>query len=323
MKKVTFIMVFITIILSFGMTIFQSPLLANTESKKNEFRDIYLNIITVNKPQAEMVKRIIGNKHNVEYMITDEKDIKNFEFDDDVVKNVSNMDLFIYTGTDFEPWISNFISKLKKGNLGIINLSRGIRLLNFDNNGDVKENPYYFEGIEEYKIALYNIKNSIQDKDPKNRDYYEENYNKSIKEFDKQISYYNKHINALKNYNFVILDNRFDYIAKSLNLSTIKLQNNDINDLVKEKNLDPEKVVIIQDGDDLVDINTVIDIDSMRTEGTESNPEAKYYKTVELWKYYGNMSFDDLILYNIKELSNIVESDSSNNTDNDLVEEVK
>lgn len=323
MKKVTFIMVFITMILSLGMTIFQSPLLANTESKKNEFRDIYLNIITVNKPQAEMVKSIIGNKHNVEYMMADEKDIKNFEFDDDVIKNVSNMDLFIYTGTDFEPWISNFISKLKKGNLGIINLSRGIRILNFDNNGDVKENPYYFEGIEEYKIALYNIKNSVQDKDPKNRDYYEENYNKCIKEFDKQISYYNEEIKALKNYNFVILDNRFDYIAKSLNLNTIKLKDKDINDLVKENNLDPEKVVIIQDGDDLVDINTLIDLDSEETESLELNQKPKYYKTVELWKYYGDMNFSDLILYNIKELSNIVEFDNSNNTDNNSLEEIE
>lgn len=323
MKKVTFIMVFITIILSFGMTIFQSPLLANTESKKNEFRDIYLNIITVNKPQAEMVKNIIGNKHNVEYMITDEKDIKNFKFDDDVIKNVSNMDLFIYNGADFEPWISNFISKLKKGNLGIINLSRGIRLLNFDSSGDVKENPYYFEGIEEYKIALYNIKNSIQDKDPKNRDYYEENYNKSIKQFDEQIKYYDKYINKFKDYTFVILDNRFDYLSKSLNLNTIKLQNDDVNDLVKKNNLDPEKVIIIQDGDDLVDIDTLINLDMGEAEFTESNQEAKHYNTVELWKYYGDMSFEDLILYNIKELSNIVEFDSSNNTDNDLVQEVK
>ena len=35
------------------------------------------------------------------------------------------------------------------------------------------------------------------------------------------------------------------------------------------------------------------------------------------------MSFDDLILYNIKELSNIVELDVANNTDNNLEEEVK
>lgn len=304
-------MLFITIVLSFGMTIFQSPLLANTESNKNELRDIYLNIITVNKPQAEMVKDIVGNKHNVEYMIRDEKDINDFKFDDDIAKNVSNMDLFIYTGTEFEPGVSSFINKLKKGNLGIINLSRGIRILNFDDNGETKENPYYFEGIEEYKIALYNIKNSIQDKDPRNRDYYEENYSNSIKQFNKQINYYNESINTLKNYNFVILDNRFDYILKSLNLNTIKLEDDGLNALVKKNNLNPEKVILIQDGDDLINLDTLINLESEKIEILELNQQSKNYKTVELWKYYGDMSFDDLILYNIKELSKIIENDKA------------
>ena len=86
---------------------------------------------------------------------------------------------------------------------------------------------------------------------------------------------------------------------------------------MKENNLDPEKVVIIQDGDDLVDINTLIDLDSEETESLELNQKPKYYKTVELWKYYGDMSFSDLILYNIKEL------DNSNNTDNNLLEEIE
>lgn len=307
MKKVTFIMVFITMILSFGMTIFQSPLLANTEGNKNEFRDIYLNIITVNKPQANMVEKIIGDKHNVEYMITNTQDIKDFEFDNDVIKNVSNMDLFIYTGTNFEPWMSKFISQLRKGNLGIINLSRGIRLLNFDENGVEKENPYYFEGIEEYKIALYNVKNSIQDKDPKNREYYEKNYDKAIKEFDNEVRYYEEHINALKEYTFVSLDNRFDYILKSLNLNYVKLDDNNINGLVEKNNLDPEKIIIIQDGDDLVDLDITIDIDTKELNNDNIILEDKKYKTVELWKYYGDMSFDELIIYNINELSKFVE----------------
>ena len=42
-------------------------------------------------------------------------------------------------------------------------------------------------GLEEYKIALYNVKAAIQDKDPKNRDLYEDNYNKLIELLDKTI----------------------------------------------------------------------------------------------------------------------------------------
>lgn len=290
MKKITFAMVIITIALSFGMGVFSSPLLANTENSGSENREKFLNIITVNKPQYDMVKKITKNKHNVEYMFTDEKDINNFKYNTNVIDNVSNMDLFIYSGTSFEPWTSNFINELKKGNLGIINLSRGIRILNFDSEGSTKENPYYFEGIEEYKIALYNVKAAIQDRDPQNRDYYEENYNETIKELDNSIAKYKKNMDLFNDYTFITLNNNFDYLTKSLNLNVVKLDDHEISEFIKINNLDSKKVIIIEDGEE------------------ESKMDLSEYSTVKLWKYYGKMSFDELILYNIDEIAKAVGS---------------
>lgn len=287
MKKITFVMVIITIALSFGMSLFSSPLLANTENNRTESRDKYLNIITVNKPQYDMVKKIIQEKNSVEYMFTDEKDITEFKYNEVVLNNISNMDLFIYSGTSFEPWSNSLINELKKGNLGIINLARGVRLLNYTNDNGTKENPYYFEGIEEYKIALYNVKAAIQDRDPQNRDYYEENYNKAIKEFDDNIKKYEDKIKLLSDYKFITLNNDFDYLTKSLNLNTIQLDNHEIGEFIKLNNLDVKKVIFIVDGEQ----GTKVDL--------------SVYNTVKLWKYYGDMSFDELILYNIQELSKL------------------
>lgn len=297
MKKITFVMVLITITLSFGMSIFSSPLLANTENnnKSNnngtENRSKYLNIITVNKPQYEMVKKIVKDKHNVDYMFTNEKDINDFKYSQEVLDNVSNMDLFIYSGTTFEPWTNTFIDELKKGSLGIINLSRGIRTLNYDSNGTSKENPYYFGGIEEYKIALYNVKAAIQDRDPQNRDYYEENYKKAIDEFEKQLKQYKDKLEKLKGYTFVTLDGGFEYITKSLGLNTIKLDNHELSEFMKLNNLDSAKTIIIDDGEN------------------PSTLDLSKYNTVRLWKYYGEMSFDDLIIYNVNELCSQVKED--------------
>jgi len=278
-------MVIITIALSFGMSLFSSPLLANTENNRTESRDKYLNIMTVNKPQYDMVKKIIKDKYNVQYMFTNEKDISEFKYSESVLNNISNMDLFIYSGTSFEPWSASLIDELKKGNLGIINLARGVRLLNYTSESNNKENPYYFEGIEEYKIALYNVKAAIQDRDPQNRDYYEENYNTAIKEFDKNIKLYEDKLKSLSEYKFITLNNDFDYLTKSLNLNTVQLDNHEIAEFIKINNLDPKKVIIIVDGEN----------------GTKLDLSA--YNTIKLWKYYGDMSFDDLILYNVKELS--------------------
>jgi ABC-type Zn uptake system ZnuABC Zn-binding protein ZnuA len=278
-------MVIITIALSFSMSLFSSPLLANSENNRTESREKYLNIMTVSKPQYDMVKKIIKEKNNVEYMFTNQKDISEFKYSEEVLNNISNMDLFIYSGTSFEPWCSSFIDELKKGNLGIINLARGVRLLKYDHNSDNKENPYYFEGIEEYKIALYNVKSAIQDRDPENRDYYEENYNKAIKEFDNDIKLYQDKIASLNEYKFITLNNDFDYLTKALNLSTIQLDNHQIAEFIKINNLDPKKIIMIVDG----------------AEGTKLDLSG--YNTIKLWKYYGNMSFDDLILWNVEELS--------------------
>lgn len=285
MKKITFAMVIITIALSFGMSLFSSPLLADTENNRTERRDKYLNIMTVNKPQYDMVKKIVKEKNSVEYMFTNEKDISEFKYSEDILNNISNMDLFIYSGTSFEPWSNSFIDELKKGNLGIINLARGVRLLNYTHDNGTKENPYYFEGIEEYKIALYNVKAAIQDRDPQNRDYYEENYNQAIKEFDDNIKKYEDKIKLLNEYKFITLNNDFDYLTKSLNLNAIQLDNHEISEFIKINNLDYKKVIFIVDGEQ----GTKIDLSG--------------YNTIKLWKYYGDMSFDELILYNIQELS--------------------
>ena len=287
MKKITFAMVIITIVLSLGMSVFSSPLLANTDNSganRVESRDKYLNIITVNKPQYDMVKKITKDKHNVEYMLTEEDDITNFKYNNQVIDNVSNMDLFIYSGTNFEPWTNTFIYELMKGNLGIINMARGIRLLNYDVNGSSKENPYYFSGIEEYKISLYNVKSAIQDRDPQNRDYYEENYNEAIEEFDNKLKSYRKKINQLGEFTFITLSNDFDYLLKDLGLNTLKLDNHELSEFIKLNNLDINKVVIVDDGEN------------------PSNIDLSPYYSVKLWKYYGQMSFDDLIEYNVNEI---------------------
>lgn len=278
-------MVIITIALSFGMSLFSSPLLANTENNRVEIRDKFLNIMTVNKPQHDMVKKIVKDKNNVDYMFTNEKDISEFKYSEDVLNNISNMDLFMYSGTSFEPWSNSFIDELKKGNLGIINLARGVRLLNYSHSGENKENPYYFEGIEEYKIALYNVKAAIEDRDPQNRDFYEENYNEAIKEFEEKINKYKDKLSLLSEYKFITLNNDFDYLTKGLNLSTIQLDNHEMTEFIKVNNLDPKKVIVIVDGE----------------QGTKLDLSA--YNTVKLWKYYGDYSFDELILYNINELS--------------------
>lgn len=287
MKKITFVMLFITLILFLGIGAFSNPTVADTVNNGNTEREIYLNIITSNKPQYEMVKAIVGDKHNVEYMFKDEKGSKEFLFNDETVINISNMDLFLYSGNDLEPWSSSLIDKLEKSNLGIIDVSRGIRSISMQLDTETKDNPYYTVGLEEYKIALYNVKASVQDKDPKNRDLYEENYNKSIEILNKTLEEIKSNKKALEEYQFIALDDKLDYFYRGIGITPIKVVDKTISDVITQNKLDPNKVIVLKDN------GTII---------TEEG-----YKVINLTSYDGNTSIDELILKNYKALYDIIE----------------
>ncbi|MGL4772041.1 MAG: metal ABC transporter substrate-binding protein [Clostridium sp.] len=284
MKKVTFFLLTVTFFLFIGIGNMSNTLSANTASNNVTERDKYLNIITVNKSQYYLVKTIVGDRHNIQYMFSNKQDIMDFKFTEETIENISNMDLFFYTGYGFEPWINEFIHKLKKGNLGIINISRGIRSQTIVNGDKSIDNPYYWSGIDEYKIALYNVKSAIQDRDPKNREFYEENYNKAIKAFEKKIEEQKKLLENTKGYNFLVVGDSYDYFLKSIGIDFTKVENNKVDEVIKEKKLDPSKVVIIKDNNVEIQHKTPL----------------KYVASLE--NFNGDKSFEELILSNIEEI---------------------
>ena len=159
----------------------------NMDIKKNN--EVNLNIMVTDKFLYFMTKDIVNDKHFVQYMFKNKEEEFNYIYSKDSLNNISKQDLFIYNGAGLEPWINEFLDKLNKSKVGVINISRGINLLSYNKqvkykNLVLKNNPYYWLNIDNYKIALLNIKNSIQDKDPRNRDYYEKNFSNKLKELE-------------------------------------------------------------------------------------------------------------------------------------------
>lgn len=245
MKKLTYALVIFTFILFLGLTFSYNPLMANPTDVLDKEKDVYLNILTVNKEIYKMTKALVGNKHNVEYLFNNEKEVKEFKISDNVIDNILNMDLFIYNGLGYEPWINDIVDSAKNSNVGIINMSRGIRTITKDLSVEYEENPYYLLGFNEYKIALYNIKTALQERDIKNRNYYEENYNKLVKELDEFLTKSKEEIKLYEDYRIVTNTDKFDYLLRELGLQAIKIKDN-------EEDIDVskvDKIIFIYDKD--------------------------------------------------------------------------
>ncbi|MBP1743144.1 MAG: periplasmic solute binding protein [Firmicutes bacterium] len=248
---------------------------------------VKLDIVATDRILYYMVKDIVGEKHNVDYMFNNMDSLLYFKFTDDSLYNIAKMDLFIYMGASYEPWGASFADQINKSNVGIINASRGVNVLPLSseaayNEYVVRENPYYLLNYDNYKIALLNIKNSIQDKDPKNRDIYEQNFNEAINRTELEQKNIIETIAKLSDYTFVYSEERLEYLVNYYSLNSIKVMaDGDYSDALKNKT---KIVFLYSDSNSLSLYQGLINQYDMGT--------------LELRVYSNDMKYEDMLLVN-------------------------
>lgn len=283
----------------------------NTVDKPDAFKEsnVCLNIMATDKVLYYMVKDIVGNKHNVDYMFKNREDDLTFSFTEDSLNNISKQDLFIYAGVGFEPWMDKFINELNKSKVGTINVSRGVKPLEYSNEikfNDIvlKDNPYYWSNLDNYKIALSNIKNAVEDKDPKNRDYYEQNFSKALKETDAYSKQLRDAAEGLKDYTVIVDEDEMDYLLKYMGVKTIKLNTDDKGNTMFSTSEDENDKIIAKLNESE---NGVFFYDSDAILKKDTNLIDKYnIKPVKLKIYDDNMKFTDILTYDIDEMNKLL-----------------
>jgi ABC-type Zn uptake system ZnuABC Zn-binding protein ZnuA len=224
-------------------------------------KELSLNIVVTNKLLYNMVKDIIGDRHSLDYMFTSKDKLWNFNYTEDSISNISRKDLFFYWDSGIEPWDTDFIDKLTKNKVGNVSVSRGVKFITLAREVKYKEvtlkdNPYFWLSIDDYKIAMLNIKNAIQDKDTKDRDLYEKNFSKAIKEVEDYQKKLKEAADKLKDYTFVVDGDELDYFTSYYGFKTLKINNYGLiltakqtedNKKVEEKFKEAKNVVFLYD----------------------------------------------------------------------------
>lgn len=275
MKKFLYCIMILIIVVSFSGCKSNSKTNVNVpKEKSSKSEGISLDIMVTNRYLYNIVKSLTGDKDNVQFMFKDDNSVKQFNFTADSLNNVSKYDLFMYTSADFEPWASNFQNKLDKSKVGVVDVSRGAKINSLDkgdkeSDEDIDKNPYYWGNFDNYNAMLLNIKNALEEKDPKSRDFYEgrfKNCVKDVKDMEKELKVLLKNFDG---YTFVTTDYKFDYFFSYNNLKSVKVKRQ-VNDTtipdITSKISDKNKVCFIY-GDDkeLSDNNDLIKKYSMKT----------------------------------------------------------
>lgn len=315
-KNLSVLLIFYIVLLTACSEKPQNANINNNEVIKMEIKkDTDLNIITTDKLLYGMVKSIVGDRHLVEYMFKNRDFEVGFQFSDDSLNNLAKKDLFIYMGAGFEPWINEFVDKLNKNKVGAINVSRGVKLFSYNKTVKYKDtvqkdNPYYLSNLDNYKIALMNIKNAIQDRDPKNRDIYEKNFSQTLNNLENYKSDIKFIQDKLAGYTFIVPEDELNYFIKYSDLKVLDT-NKDKNTtrivpLDNSAKLDLEyrlknnkNIVILYNNNDVLKNNEDI---------------IKNYniKTINIKIHNGDAGYEEILKSNIDSLKSFCQSNLTN-----------
>lgn len=133
-KEVRNLKKYIVAIISFIILIIIMTIIVmcfKTESVvKNEEK---LQIVATLFPQYDFAKQIVKNKADVKLLLNSGVETHNYEpTGKDMITILSGSDMFLYTGTNLEPWTEKIIQNLETTNCKIVNVSDGIELITIE-----------------------------------------------------------------------------------------------------------------------------------------------------------------------------------------------
>ena len=133
-KEVRNLKKYIVAIISFIILIIIMTIIVmcfKTESVvKNEEK---LQIVATLFPQYDFAKQIVKDKADVKLLLNSGVETHNYEpTGKDMITILSDSDMFLYTGTNLEPWTEKIVQNLESTNCKIVNVSDGIELITIE-----------------------------------------------------------------------------------------------------------------------------------------------------------------------------------------------
>lgn len=185
------------------------------------------------QPLKEFTEIIGGDKVEVTSLVPNGGEPHDFEPKTKDLVELNKSQVFIYNGLGMEEWIDKVLESIDNKDLEIINSSNGVNKLMTDG----KVDPHIWLSLQEAKVQTSNIKNGLIKVDPKNKDYYEKNYEEFKKQLDNTYNEYKDKFSDLKNKEFIAGHSAFGYLCRDFGLNQ-----KSVGDLFGEGEITPQNL---------------------------------------------------------------------------------
>lgn len=190
-------------------------------TNKSKTDDSKLNIVTTIFPYYDFAKNIVGDKVNVNLLLSPGSEPHHFEPSPSQMVDIENCDLFIYTGGESDEWAESIIDGLDS-KVKVLKLIDCVTTYN-EEETDKTQNDEIDEHIwtsPENAIEITNIiSKEIQNIDKTNADYYKQNTDSYLEELSSLDAKFQDIVDNGKK-NKIVFGDRFPilYFVKQYNL---------------------------------------------------------------------------------------------------------
>lgn len=207
---------------------------ACTQKKEPSTDETMLQVYASIYPMYDFTKQIGKEKVNVTQMIPPGVEPHDWEPTAKMMAEIENADILIYNGIDLEMWIDQVIGSLQN-NIITAEASEGLDWLLFE--GENHEESLAEDHDEEHHHGKYdphiwldplrameqckNIKNALVQADPKNKTYYEKNYEAFAEKLENLNQKYQEILSSKKSKDIVVSHAAFGYLADRYGLKQI------------------------------------------------------------------------------------------------------
>ena len=269
----------------------QSDKNINNEEKK-------VNVTVSLSPVKEFTELIGGDKVKVTSLIADNVEPHDVDLKPRDFEKLTKSELFIYNGLGMEDWLEQVKEQISEDKIKYVDTSENGNPIKTDG----KTDPHQWLSLKEAINQCNNIKNALEEVDPKNKTYYEENYEKVKTDFEELYNEYLPKFQSLEHKNFVTSHEAFGYLCRDFGLEQQALNDlfgegeltaKKIEDLVKYCNDNGVTTIFSEEEDSQKEANTL---------AKEINGEVKPLYTLET-KVEGK-SYLEVMKINLEEIYN-------------------
>lgn len=169
----------------------------------------------------DLTKRIGGDLITITDVMPSGAEPHEFEPSTQTMMTLSDADLILILGNDFEPWFNDAYDNVKHDGQSVAVISEGIATLTNTETGQI--DPHLWTSIKNILAMIDNITSALIDLDPDHRSAYEANATQAKAEFSALDAQYQTVVDARVRDVFVTNHAAFGYLAHDYGLTMIPI----------------------------------------------------------------------------------------------------